>query len=411
MAGIINLGGGSPPAAAGSALGANIYLRFGGADGNGASISGRLFADNGLPCSLFAADRPNLIRNSGFWFGQRQAVNSATTYSNTTGRAISADGWGITNENASATYRRADTATTPETGMQGRYYGAFLKTTSNGKLCISQVIEGVDAIQLRNRVVRLQAWMKGDGATPTIKFGLLELQAAGTIDTPPATFISAFNGGGTNPTFGANLAFLPSATPTPGDNVSITSNVASATLTSSWQRFSFAVTVSSNCKNLIPVFFSDQQITAAQGFDISQVSLTDGPEIQDWTPLSYELEYARVRRFYQRSFFSETTAPAQNVGVNTGEFKSIAGKATAVANAGFIPVRYAPPIRTSAPTITLYNPAAANALMRNLTGVADMGATATSSSTAFDFLITATGVAATAVGDLCGIHWTADAEI
>jgi hypothetical protein len=410
MAGVLQLQQGADPGTPGSFMEV-IWAKSSGTDGNGAALANRLFAkdSSGNLYQLTASDRPNLIRNSGFWWAQRQGVSTATTYSSTAGRALSADGWGITNENASATYIRIDTAGAVESGLQGRYYGQFLKITSAGKLCISQVIEGVDAQQVKNRVMRLQAWMKGaGGGTPTIKFGVLELQNAGTTDAPPATFISAFNGGGTNPTFGTNLAFLPSAST--GDNVSITSNVASATLSASWQRFGIAVTVSSNCKNLIPVFFSDQQITATQGFNISQVSLTDGYEVQDWTPLSMENEFARVRRFYQRSFTNEATAPAQNAGVGLGELKGITGKAGAVANSGFLFHRYQPPMRTG-PGVTLFNPQAANALMRNITGAADMGATTATGNTVNDLMINATGVAATAVGDQVSIHFTADAEI
>jgi hypothetical protein len=408
MAGVIQLMQGADPGTPGSNMEV-IWAKNSGADGNGGNLANRLFAkdQNGNLYQLIASDRPNLIRNSGFWFAQRQGAATATTYSTTSGRNITADGWGLTNENASATYQRIDTSGAVETGLQGRYYGQFLKITSDGKLCVAQVVEGVDAQMVKNRVVRLQAWMKGaGGATPTIKFGVLELQNAGTLDAPPVTFISAFNGGGTNPTFGTNLVFLPSAST--GDNVSITSNVAAATLTSAWQRFGLAVTVSSNCKNLIPVFFSDQQITATQGFAISQVSLTDGYEVQDWTPLSLEHEFARVRRFFQRSFHVDTLAPAQNVGTGTGELYGMAGKAGAAAE--FITIRHSPPLRGN-PTFSLFNPSAANAQMRDVTGAVDTTATATAASTAVSANITATGNAATAVGNQLAIHYTADAEI
>lgn len=409
MAGVVDIASGANPTLVNSTSVVRVWPTNG-SDGNGLSLAGRLMhSQSAQTCQLSNGDRPNLIRNAGMWFAQRQPPGTATTYSSLTGRVISADGWGITNENASMTYQRIDTSGAVEAGYQNRYYGQFLKTTSNGKFCISQVIEGVDSMLLRNRVVRLQAMMKGAGAgTPTIKFGLLELQNAGTIDAPPATFISAFGGGGVNPTFGTNLAFLTAQT-TPGDNVSIASNIASAVLTSSWQRYGMAVTVSTNAKNLIPVFFVDTQITATQGFALGQVSLTDGPEIQDWTPQPYPHELVRVRRFYQKSF-NVDTGPATNAGINTGEAKGIAGKAGAVANSGFIFVRFDVPLRTAGGA-TLYNPAAANALMRNATGAADMGATSVTANQTSDMLINATGVAATAVGDQVSIHFTSDAEI
>lgn len=52
----------------------------------------------------------------------------------------------------------------------------------------------------------------------------------------------------------------------------------------------------------------------------------------------------------------------------------------------------------------------ANALIRNLTGAADMGATAATAQLDSSVMIIATGIAATAVGDQIGIHITADCE-
>jgi hypothetical protein len=408
VAGVVDIASGANPTLVNSTAVVRVWPTSG-ADGNGLSQAGRLLhSQSAQTCQLTANARPNFIRNAGMWFAQRQPPGTATTYSNLTGRALSADGWGITNENASMTFQRIDTSGAVETGYQNRYYGQFLKITSNGKFCVSQVIEGVDSMLLRNRVVRLQAMMKGaGGGTPTIKFGLLELQNAGTIDAPPATFISAFGGGATNPTFGTNLAFL-TAQASPGDNVSISSNVASAVLTGSWQRFGMAATVSTNAKNLIPVFFVDSQITATQGFSLGQVILCDGPEIQDWSPQPYAQELVRVRRFYQKSF-NVDAGPATNAGINTGEVKGVAGKAGAVANAGFVSARFDVPLRTGGGT-TLYNPGAANALMRNITGGADLGATAVTHNQNSEITIGATGVAQ-AVGDLVAIHFTSDAEI
>jgi hypothetical protein len=138
--------------------------------------------------------------------------------------------------------------------------------------------------------------------------------------------------------------------------------------------------------------------------------LTNGFEIQVWYPQSLSVELLKCLRFYQKSFLVDT-APVQNVGVNTGETRAVAGKATAVVNAGFIPWVYQPPLRATPTTLTVYNPAAANALARNITGAADMGATTVTGSTANNAYVNATGVAATAVGDLIAIHWSADAEL
>lgn len=365
--------------------------------------------DAGVLSILSPNARINFLRNSGFWFAQRQAPLVATTYSAAATRSISADGWGIMTENASGTYQQTDTSGAPEAGLNGRYYGTFLKITSTGKASISQVLEGTDANAIRNRTVRFQLWMKGT-ASQTVRLGLIQLTSAGTIDTMPGTYITGMNGTGVDPTLGTNLSYITPKSGVTPDNCAVNGNAVDCTVTTAWQRFGAVFDVPSNCKNILVSVWSNAQLTATNGFSLAQASLTDGFEIQDWSPLNGADERLRVQRFFQRSFALDTTAPAQNAGVGTGEAHGIAGKATAVANSGIIPVRFGPIMRSSG-VLTLFNPAAANALMRNVTGTADMGATATAQSTNAGFNVIATGVAATAVGDQVAIHWTADAEI
>lgn len=365
----------------------------------------------GFTATLTNDEISNIVRNSGFWFAQRQAPGTATTYSSTTGRAISADGWGITNENASATYQRTDTTVAVEVGIATRNYGNFLKITATGKLVVSQVIESVEVMQTRGKTVRLQVYMKQlVGAAPVVNIGLLQLTAAGTTDTMPATFVSAFGANGVNPTFGTNLALIAPKTGSSADNGTIVGSIVQCTLSSAWQRFGAVFDVPTDCKNLVVVVFGNNQFAATNGFALTQVSLVEGAAIQDWNPMPYPLELIRCQRFYQKSFLVDT-APAQNVGVNGGESRTIAGKAGAVASAGFISWQYPVPLRATPTTLTLYNPAAANALARNITGAADMGTTTTTGSTANAAYAAITGVAATAVGDLIALNWSSDAEL
>jgi len=410
VAGQVVLGKGAAPATPSSGNN-TLYV-----EGSGSSFNLGIVKSldaSGVLAILSPGDRGNRIRNSGFLFAQRQAPGSATTYSSTAGRAISADGWGITNENASATYQRIDTLNaTPDTGLQGRYYGQFLKTTSTGKLVATQVIEGTDTAALRGRVVRFQLWMKGT-AGMNVRLGVIALGSAGTIDTPPATYISAFGAGGTDPTLGTNLTYVTpiNTVQTDTGGAGVNGNAVDCVLTTAWQRFGHVFTVPSNCLNLIVSIWSNAQLTATNGFNLAQASLTDGYEIQDWMPQPIGLEFAKVCRFYQKSFAVDT-APAQNTGVATGEYHAIAGKAGAVANAGFGPGRMPVPMRI-APGLTLYNPAAANAQVRDLTAAVDHSATAVTDGAAGgqEFMVGSTGNASTAVGDRIAIHWSADSEI
>jgi hypothetical protein len=63
------------------------------------------------------------------------------------------------------------------------------------------------------------------------------------------------------------------------------------------------------------------------------------------------------------------------------------------------------------PTVTLYNPAAANAQVRDETAAGDLTASATANVNRKGFNVAATGNAGTAIAGMLGIHWTADAEL
>lgn len=350
--------------------------------------------------------KPNYVRNSGMWFAQRQAPGTATTYSNTSGRAVSADGFAITNENASAQYQRTDTSAAPETGLLSRYYGNFTKITSTGKLVISQLLEGTDVENLRGRTVRLQVWMKQVvGAAPVVRLGIAQLAAAGTIDTLPATFVSAFNANGTDPTLGTNVAYIA---PDAGsaDNGTISGNALSCTLSGSWQRFGATFTLPSDFKNLVVMLWGNAQFAATNGFAFAQLSLTDGTQIVDWTPDDIVTEVNRCQRYYWKTFAIDT-APASAVGAGTGEYRWC--KIVAGATAGRSPsVPFAVRMRAT-PTCTSFNPAAAGAQVRDITAGASCTATNPNINTADSSTgLVTTGAAGTAAENILAVHLTAE---
>jgi len=285
--------------------------------------TGRVVAVNstGVSNQLSGKNSINFLRNSGFWFAQRQAPGTLTTYSNASNRLICADGWGLTCENASSQYVRTDTSGAAEAGLQSRFYGQFTKITSAGKIEVTQVIEGHDAQQLRGRTIRVQVWMRGlVAASQTVRLGLVN--NTGTLDVPTAAMFSAQGANGTDPTLGASLAYIaPKAGVTP-DNATVVGNAASCTVTNSatWQRYGAVFDVPTTAKNLIVVLWSDSQLAATNGFAVGQASLTDGYEIMDWAPLSYPVELARVQRFYSKTF-NVDTLPATSVAALSGEHR------------------------------------------------------------------------------------------
>lgn len=400
-----------------------LLLTRGAAPSAPAASKGVLFLDaegrvkalgnDGVLRVLSDSARSNWIRNGGFWFAQRQPPGTLTTYGATTARAIyGADGWCGCAENASAQYIRTDSSSAAEAGLQERFYGQFTKITNAGKLVLAQILEGSDAQALRGRTVRVQVWAKFIGGNAGYRLGLAQLSSAGAVDVIPSgagLFVTAFGGASVDPTLGVNLARIAPKAGVTGDNCTLNGNAYDVTLTGAWQRFGGVFDVPSDCKNLIVMLWSNTQVTIAQGIALAQCSLTDGYELQDWSPQPLSAELARVLRYYAKTFAIDT-APVTNVGVNLNEVRAIAGKAGAVANSGMVFWRFPVEMR-AAPSVVLYNPAAANALIRDITGAADLGATVATTVSAQGAGAIATGVAATAVGDQIALNFSADAEL
>lgn len=352
--------------------------------------------------------RQNMLGNAGFTFAQRQAPATLTTYSNTTGRTFGADLWGMTNENASVQYQRVDSIGATESGLNARYYGKLKKITSAGKMIVSQVIEATNTAPLRGRTVRVQCKMRYTvAASMTVRLGLLQLTSAGTTDAMPATFASAFGAVGTDPTWGTNLTAVAPATV--NDNGSISGNGITCVLTSGWLLFSGTFAVTSTTKNLVMVIWTNGQPAANDELNVAECGVYDGGEEREWQPMDYGEDMAVCQRSYCKTFDVDT-APIQNAGLNTGEFRFDSGIAAAGAESSstyFFPV----PMRLAPTTNTSYNPAVANAQVRDVSKTADCSATAFAGVTTRGCYITCTGNATTIVGDSLGVHLSFDASI
>lgn len=328
----------------------------------------------------------NWLINGGFDLAQRQAPGTLTTL---TDNKCSADRWRVTRENADVQYIRVDA--TSESGLTSRYYGQFKKITNAGKIHICQIVEGINSVPLRSKTVIFQAKMKAS-ASKTIRMAVLELQNAGTMDSIPATLVTAFGADSTDPTLGTNVAVITGAE--------------SKSVTTSWESFSVSVTVPTNSKNIICAIWSDADFAANDTLSIAEAGLFAASAVQAWTPRMYTEELRMCMYYYQKTFPIDT-APVQNVGSAANSLRILAGKAGALSNYGEwrLPV----PMRID-PTVTTYNPQAANAQPRDVIAAADCSAVAT-----FPFFNTVfvnlTGNASTAVGNVINVHMTADAEL
>jgi hypothetical protein len=117
-------------------------------------------------------------------------------------------------------------------------------------------------------------------------------------------------------------------------------------------------------------------------------------------------ELALCQRYYWKTF-PAVTAPAQNAGV-AGSY--VFGQLVSGAINCHYPVVPFPVEMRANPTLTLFNPSAANAQVRNIAAGADYSSTTISAST-WGFLIAATGPAGGTAGQASVIHVTASAEL
>lgn len=142
-------------------------------------------------------------------------------------------------------------------------------------------------------------------------------------------------------------------------------------------------------------------------FDIADVMVEFGSEATSFERLSMEQQVSWAQRFFSKSF-AYGTAPAQNAGFTS----AIAWTCVAANAVHTTSVRFPIAMRT-APTVTLYNPAAANAQARNTIDVpaSDYTSTTASNISEIGFIITATSAGTAAAGDDGAVHYSATAEL
>lgn len=115
----------------------------------------------------------------------------------------------------------------------------------------------------------------------------------------------------------------------------------------------------------------------------------------------------KCQRYYAKTF-NQGVAVAQNSGSALGAF--IISHPIAAAVVSSLSWRYPKPMRI-APTITAYNPAAANALFRNLTGGADSGAASFTETGTDGSTVSNAGAAGDAANSRAGVHLSANARL
>jgi hypothetical protein len=354
-------------------------------------------------------ENQNLLINGGFQIAQRQVPGTLTSYALTTGRTFAADRYGMTIQTSSLQYARVDTNAAPESGLQARFYGQFKQITAVGKFAISQVVEGTNCLHVRGNQVRLQVKMKASAAK-TIRLGLLQLTSAGTIDTIPAVFASAMGADTVDPTWGTNLALIAPdvVIQDTAATQAIRNSAVDCSVTTAWQMFGGIFTLPTNYKNLIPVIFTDAQFAVNDILNVGEHGLYDKVGAVDWEERPIDDQLEDCQRYFCKSFNVDTN-PVQNGGL-VGVFKSPVVIAGAVATSWVGALAFPVPTR-AAPTMTFFNPSAANAFVRNIAAATDATATSAEDIGERGCTVLCTGLAAWTVGQKCGVHFTANAEL
>ena len=262
-----------------------------------------------------------------------------------------------------------------------------------------QTIEGYNFQRIAQRAFTASFWVKATTAgVYSISFGNggfdrsyvsnFTISAGSTWEYKTIAVSASPTAGTWNYTNGAGL----------GVNITLAAGTTFQTTAGAWQTGNFLGTASNiNGVN-----------TGATDFRIVGVQVEPGNVATEFEMDPIEDEISRAQRYYWKSF-AYATAPAQNVGTTAGALfyrVPIAGVSTVLTQ------MVLPVLLRASPTLTFYNPNAANSNWRNASLGADSGASATNSSTSDRALVVDNAQVA---GDLLGhsayVHVSADAEL
>lgn len=149
--------------------------------------------------------------------------------------------------------------------------------------------------------------------------------------------------------------------------------------------------------------------STANFFRLTAVRLDAGSLVLPWEVNSFEMEYLRCLRSYQKSFNYGQT-PQTNLGLNSGEF-TFSNPINGFAGLRSPLVGFRVPMRQN-PTINFYNPEAANSMCRNQSLNTDDGQAASAGNISqFGFTVSYASQASWAIGHRIGIHWDVAFEV
>lgn len=262
------------------------------------------------------------------------------------------------------------------------------------RMGIAQIIESGNCRDLRAAITTLAGRVKLS-STDTLRYAVLE--HTGAADSVTSDVVNSW----TNTTYTAGQFFIA------GLNVLAVGQV-SCTATTWRDLTALNATLGASANNIVVFVWTENAVAQNVTLDFNRLQWEPGSVASKFELRPLNMEQALCERYLEHSF-SLGTAPAQNIGTATGEelFGAII--------AGAITQRWQSVhfrhLKRINPTITLYNPSAANGEIRDITGAVDFTGSGTTNVTRRAFRIFGTANAATAVDNSCGVHWRADSRL
>ena len=142
-------------------------------------------------------------------------------------------------------------------------------------------------------------------------------------------------------------------------------------------------------------------------FAVTGVQLELGSQATEFEHRPIGAELALCQRYFDKSF-PVSTAPAQNFG-RQGALETLAVRTAGLTGLSSY-VRFSVPMRAT-PSLTFFNPSAANAQARNIDLSSDCSATSGDNTSDNSTKIQYTLPASTVAANLISVHWTASAEL
>jgi hypothetical protein len=361
----------------------------------------RILVQN-LVAATSAMQRKNAIINGDFNVWQR-----GTSFTSAATATYSADRWQYAKVGAMVhdMSRSADVPTVAEAGRLFNYSLLIDCTTVDAAIAagdyslIQEKVEGYNFLPLAQKIITLSFWVKatktgiycialGNSVADRSCIKEYTINTTDTWEKKTLTFPASPSAGTWDYTTGVGLA--------------VYFTLAAG---STWQTTADAYQTGN-------FFATANQVNAtddtANNFRLCGVQLEAGSVATEFEQRTFNEELALCQRYYWKSF-AYGTAPAQNVGADTGEIVFICTAVGAAINASATYIF--PTLMRAAPTMTFYNPAAANGNVRELSLGADCGVPSVYRNSDKGIVILVTGNAGSSVSNAFGVHEQAVAEL